>query len=193
MKNLLQSRNHLKRKEMKTYYCFIPYTGKLDAQSKIFRVSVGISEREQIKRQLVDLFACDCGFYWRVWDDTTDYEIKCRTAIKPADKAFMSAGFTLVGVTVSVLYRAIIDGTYMSLDNPDYVNRNIFRLNATLSSRFFFQHNQYKKTISRAYSKCKNLSDRYCSESKRVVIKISLIVLLYWIGSLFEVWERTMY
>lgn len=178
---------------MKSYYCFIPYTGKLDAQSKIFRVSVGISEREQVKRQLIDLFACDCGYYWRIWDDTTDYEIKCRIAIKPADRDFISMGFTIVGVSVSVLYQAIVDGTFMSLDNPDYVNRNIFKLNATLSTRFFFQHNNQKKTTSRAYSKCKNLSDRCCSEGMSSAIKISFIVFLYWLGSLLEIWERTMY
>ena len=178
---------------MKTNYCFIPYCGKLDARSKIFRVSVGISERDQIKRQLVDLYACDCGYFWRVWDDTTEFEIKCRMSQSPDSRFLLGRGLQVVNVSVSKLYQTIIDGTFMMLENPAYVNQNYFRLNAKLSPHFFFFNSNKEKKTSRAYSTRKNLSVRPSREDHIAAVGFALIAGLYWLASILEVWENTLF
>lgn len=177
---------------MKSYYCFIPTSGVLRAQSKVFKVSVGISSRDQIKRQLVDLYSCDCGLFWRIWDDTTEFEIKCRMSQSPDARFLVGRGLKIVNVSVSKLYDAIISNTLDCLENPPHVNLNYFRLNATLSPRFFLDNVSKKKVSLRAYSPRKNLSLRPSKEDHIAAIGFGCLVILYWIGSLLEVWERSM-
>ena len=165
---------------MKTYYCFIPTNGMLDAQSKVFKVAVGISNRDQVKRQLVDLYASDCNLFFRVWDDTTEFELKCRMSQSPDASFLFGRGLKVIHVSVSML------------DNPAYVNQNYFKLNAMLSPHFFFVNNPNKKVILRAYSKRKNLSVRPTREDHIAAIGFALIFLLYWLGSLLELWEASL-
>lgn len=174
---------------MKTNYCFIPIVGQLTAESKIFRVSVGISQRDQIKRQLIDCYSCDCGLFWRVWDDTTEFEIKCRMSQSPDSRFLVGRGLIVINVSVSQMYDAIINNTLDSLSNPPRVNLNYFRLNSTLSPRFFFLNQGGKKVLPRAYSTRKNLSPRPSSEDNIAALCFGLLVFLYWIGCLLEIWE----
>lgn len=177
---------------MKTYYCFIPTNGMLDAQSKVFKVAVGISNRDQVKRQLVDLYACDCNLFFRVWDDTTEFELKCRMSQSPDASFLFGRGLKVIHVSIYQLYQAIIDGSVSMLDNPAYVNQNYFKLNAMLSPHFFFVNNPNKKVIPRAYSKRKNLSVRPTRDDHIAAIGFALIFLLYWLGSLLELWEASL-
>lgn len=175
---------------MKTNYCFIPYVGQLSAESKIYRVSVGISQRDQVKRQLIDCYACDCNLFWRIWDDTTDFEIKCRMSQSPDARFLVGRGLIVVNVSVSQLYDAIINNTLDSLSNPPRVNLNFFRLNATLSPRFFFLNQGNKKVLPRAYSTRKNLSQRPSSEDHIAALCFGILVLLYWLAACVESLER---
>lgn len=177
---------------MKTYYCFIPKSGMLDAQSKVFKVAVGISQRDQVKRQLLDLYACDCDLFFRVWDDTTEFELKCRMSQSPDSRFLVGRGLKIVNVSISKLYQAIIDDTLDMLDNPANVNHNYFIMNAKLSSRFFFLNKSKNKVIPRAYSTRKNLSIRPSSEDHIAAIGFGLVCLLYWLGSLLELWESSL-
>lgn len=176
---------------MKTNYCFIPIVGQLTAESKIFRVSVGISQRDQIKRQLIDCYSCDCGLFWRVWDDTTEFEIKCRMNQSPDSKFLVGRGLIVINVSVSQMYDAIINNSLDSLSNPPRVNLNYFRLNATLSPRFFFINQGRKKVLPRAYSTSKNLSPRPSSEDHIAALCFGLLVLLYWLAAYVESLERS--
>lgn len=178
---------------MKKNYCFIPIVGKLTAESKIFRVSVGISDRDQTKRQLLDLYACDCGFFWRVWDDTTEFEIKCRMSQSPDAKFLFSRGLKVVNVNVAKMYQSVIDGTVDTLDNPPFFYTNFFKLQCSLSPAFFFTNKSKKKVTPRAYSTRKNLSSRPSSDDHIAAVGFALLVCLYWLGSLLEVWECSLY
>lgn len=175
---------------MKTYYCFIPTTGKLDAQSKVFKVAVGISNRDQVKRQLVDLYACDCNLFFRVWDDTTEFELKCRMSQSPDASFLFGRGLKVIHVSICQLYKAIIDGSVSMLDNPAYVNQNYFKLNAMLSPHFFFVNNPNNKVIPRAYSKRKNLSVRPSTDDICAAIGFLVIVFLYCLGCFICQWEN---
>lgn len=176
---------------MKTNYCFIPCVGQLSADSKIYRVSVGISQRDQIKRQLIDCYSCDCGLFWRVWDDTTEFEIRCRMSQSPDVKSLVGRGLCVVNVSVSKMYDAIINNTIDSLSNPPHVNLNFFRLNSTLSPHFFFNNKSNKKVTLRAYSTRKNLSSRPSSEDNIAALCFGLLVLLYCLAACVESLERS--
>lgn len=178
---------------MKSYYCFVPQVGKLTPESKVFKVAVGISERDQVKLKLVSLYAADTNLFFRIWDSTTDFELDCRFDPMVEGRFLIGRGFKIVSVSISKLYDAIINGYVDSLDFSPNETRNYFRMSSTLSSRFFFknQASQNKKNVPTHPRK--NLSDEQLSDGLRASIGFALLIVLYWIGCLVRAWENSMF
>lgn len=172
------------------YYCFIEDATCIQPDTKIFKVKIGSSSRDQIKRQLLDCYACDTGAFFRVWDADTDYFLSHGATTKPADLLSQQFGLSVVVVDVHTLYRNIINGTLSALVNPPHVAKNAFRMMSILSPSFFINYRPQGAQPSVPPVKRKNLSVRPTREDSIAAVGFALLALLYWLGSLVGCWER---
>lgn len=173
------------------YYCFIEDSTGIQPDTKIFKVKIGSSRRDQIKRQLLDCYACDTGGFFRLWDADTDFFLSHGATRKPSDLLAQNFGISVVVTDVHTLSRNILNGTLSSLVNPPHVARNAFRMMSILSPSFFVKHHPQAKKPSVPPVKRKNLSSRPTREDTIAAVGFGLLALLYWLGSLVCCWEKT--
>lgn len=175
---------------MRKKFCFIPHAGRLNIGEKVFCVWIGSSDREQTKRFLVENFASDIGAFFRPWDADTDYYLKVQCAADSAGSKKFLSSYIRIDVKIQDFYKAIIDGNYMNLDNPSYVNRNIFRTLCHTNPAAHFI-NQAKNHIETATSVIrKNLSDSERITGYNAYVPFCLILVLFLLGALLEGVER---
>ena len=166
------------------YYCFIEDATCIQPDTKIFKVKIGTSRRDQTKRQLLDCYACDTGAFFRVWDADTDFFLNHVATTKPADLLSQQFGLSVVVVDIHTLFRNIINGTLSSLVNPPHVTRNTFRMMSILSPSFFVKNRPQGVKPCVPPGKRKNLSSRPTREDTIAAVGFALMAILYWLGSL---------
>ena len=172
------------------YYCFIEKPFNLQAGSHVFKVKVGDSQRDQVKRVQVDCYATDTNAFFRLWDADTDYFLASQTHTKASDHASMSSGLCVIVTDIRTLYRNIVSGTLDSISNPPQVTRNLFRMMSILSPSFFLENLSARRATHVPPGKRQNLSVRPCREDIIAAVGFALMALLYWLGSLVGCWER---
>ena len=172
------------------FYCFIEQPCNLQAGSRVFKVKVGDSQRDQVKRVLVDCFATDTDAFFRLWDADTDYFLANQLRTEPRDHAGMSSGLCVIVTDIRTLYRNIVSGTLDSISNPPRVARNAFRMLSILSPSFFMRNHTARRAPHVPPVPRKNLSVRPTREDSSAAIGFALMALLYWLGSLIGCWER---
>lgn len=166
------------------YYCFIEDASCIRPDTKIFKVKIGSSRRDQVKRQLLDCYACDTGGFFRIWDADTDFFLNHGTATKPADLLSQNFGLSVVVTDVHTLYRNILDGTLSALVNPPHVARNAFRMMSILSPSFFIKNRPQGVKPCVPPVPRKNLSVRPTREDTIAAVGFALMAILYWLGSM---------
>lgn len=97
---------------MKSNYCFIRNYGQLKAGSFIYRVSVGTSDREQIKLALVREFCNQVGCYFKKWSTQVDASVQLAKSAWLKDKPTLATPFFHPSVTISELYDMIVDDSF---------------------------------------------------------------------------------
>ena len=172
------------------YYCFIEDPCNLQAGSRVFKVKVGDSQRDQVKRVLVDCYATDTNAFFRLWDADTDYFLASQTHTQPRDHASMSSGLIVIVTDIRTLYRNIVSGTLDSISNPTNVARNAFRMMSILSPSFLLKNHPARRATHVPPVKSQNLSVRPCREDSIAAVGFALMALLYWLGSLVGCWEN---
>lgn len=172
------------------FYCFIEDPRNLQAGSRVFKVKVGDSQRDQVKRVLLDCYSTDTNAFFRLWDADTDYFLAHQTHTQPRDHASMSSGLNVIVTDIRTLYRHIVDGNLRTLNNPPEVTRNALRMMSILSPSFFFKNLSARRVPSVPPVKRQNLSVRPCREDNMAAIGFALMALLYWLGSLVGCWEN---
>ena len=175
---------------MVQFYCFIENPCNLQAGSSVFKVKVGDSQRDQVKRMLVDCYATDTNAFFRLWDADTDYFLTHQTHTTPHDHASMSSGLEVILTDIHTLYRNIVSGTLDSISNPPQVARNLFRMMSILSPSFFLKNFSARRATHVPAVARKNLSVRPCREDNIAAVGFALMALLYWLGSLVGCWEN---
>lgn len=177
---------------MKTYFCFIENFDALSRESKIFKVAVGSDWKSQSKRQLIDLFACDNGHLWRVWDEDTDNLIQSKLNGRCEISDSVVLGLQVVWVDVRTLYQAIIDGDTQSLINPPHVVQNFMRLYSLFSPKFYSTLHQ-SNVIHRAFPhNRKNLSLSGGGKTINVGLAYGIMIFLFLLGAFIEGLERNL-
>lgn len=172
------------------FYCFIESSTCHQPGTRIFRVKVNDGQRDQIKKTLVDCYATDTNAFFRLWDADTDYWLSQNYSFKAADLAAPNFGLNVVQTDIRTLYRNIVSGTLDSIQNPNNVIRNAFRMMSILSPSFSFKNLSARRAPSVPPVARKNLSVRPCREDNIAAIGFALMALLYWLGSLIGCWER---
>lgn len=172
------------------FYCFIENPGNLQAGSRVFKVKVGDSQHDQVKRVLVDCYSTDTNAFFRLWDADTDYFLSHQTHTQPRDHASMSSGLIVIVTDIRTLYRNIVSGTLNSISDPAHVARNAFRMMSILSPSFFLKNLSARRATHVPPVKRQNLSVRPSREDHIAAIGFALMALLYWLGSLVGCWEN---
>ena len=172
------------------YYCFIEDPCNLQAGSRVFKVKVGDSQKDQVKRVLLDCYATDTNAFFRLWDADTDYFLAHQTHTLPRDHASMSSGLNVIVTDIRTLYRNIVSGTLDSISNPLHVARNAFRMMSILSPSFFIKNLSARRAPHVPPVARKNLRVRPCREDNIAAVGFALMALLYWLGSLVGCWEN---
>ena len=172
------------------FYCFIEDPCNLRAGSRVFKVKVGDSQRDQVKRVLVDCYATDTNAFFRLWDADTDYFLASQTHTQPRDHASMTSGLNVIVTDIQTLYRNIVSGTLDTISNPSQVTRNAFRMMSILSPSFFLKNLSARRAPHVPPVHVKNLSVRPCREDSIAAVGFALMALLYWLGSLVGCWEN---
>ena len=166
------------------YYCFIEDASSIQPDTKIFKVKIGESDRDQIKRQLLDCYACDTNAFFRIWDADTDYFLNHGATRKPSDLLAQNFGLSVVVTDIHTLYRNIINGTLSALVNPPHVARNAFRLLSILSPSFIIKNRPQAIKPSVPPAKRQYLSVRPTREDSIAAVGFALMAILFWLGSL---------
>lgn len=130
---------------MKRFYCYCEVSGMLCPTSRVYKVAIGDGDRDQVKKCLVDNYALDCGFYFRIWDDATEFDLSKRCAVKPRPGYHIGHPFQIIHLSIRDLYRHIIDGDLDSVKNPANSHRNFLRMASVLSPDF--RANQLQNVI----------------------------------------------
>ena len=175
---------------MVNFYCFIEDPCNLQAGSRVFKVKVGDSQRDQVKRVWVDCYATDTNAFFRLWDADTDYFLANQLHTKPSDPTGRNSGLCVIVTDIRTLYRNIISGTLDSISNPPLVARNRFLMMSILSPSFFFKNPTARRATHVPPVARKNLSVRPCREDNIAAVGFALMALLYWLGSLVGCWEK---
>ena len=177
---------------MVKYYCFFKDCERLCPGSIVFKVKVDISHRDQVKRSLLENFAQDCGYYFRPWDDITQSELILRSSGSWQDSRGVDVLYSTVVISVTGLYKSIIDGTLDYIKPDSVYNRNRFRLLSILCPTFLSSKSSSNCNTSRQPYQRKNLSPQGEWVLFNAAFGILASIILFLLGALLEGLERSM-
>lgn len=144
----------------------------------IYQVWVGSSLREQTKLTLVEEYCKDCGLYFKQWSPLVD------SALNQAKSQFRKSGnvisnpFRSVSVSISELYRMIIDDSFVTFESKIVMSRfeKWMRFNNTLD--YYSTHHNLKCNTSCHPSRRLYLSLDKVSESSKAALCVLGVILL---------------
>lgn len=177
---------------MVKYYCFFKECGQFSPDSIVFKVKVGTTHRDQVKRSLLENFAQDCGYYFRPWDDLTQDELILRSNGSWQGSSGVDVLYSTVVVSVSGLYQSIIDGTMDQIKPTSNYVHNRFRLLSILCPAFLSSKSSSHCNTSRQPHQRKNLSPQGEWVLFNAAFGMLASVILFLLGALLEGLERSM-
>lgn len=177
---------------MVKYYCFFKECEQFSPGSIVFKVKVGVSHRDQVKRSLLENFAQDCGYYFRPWDDITHSELILRSNGSWQGSSGVDVLYSTVVVSVSGLYQSIIDGTLDQIKPTSNYVHNRFRLLSILCPAFLSSKSSSNCNTSRQPYQRKNLSPQGEWVLFNAAFGMLASVILFLLGALLEGLERTL-
>lgn len=177
---------------MVKYYCFFKNCGQFSPNSIVFKVKVGTTHRDQVKRSLLENFSQDCGYYFRPWDDITQSELILRSSGSWQGSSGVDVLYSTVVVSVAELYKSIIDGTLDQYKPSSVYNRNRFRLLSILCPAFLSSKSSSNCNTSRQPYQRKNLSPQGEWVLFNAAFGMLASVILFLLGALLEGLERSL-
>lgn len=177
---------------MVKYYCFFKDCGQFSPNSIVFKVKVGTTHRDQVKRSLLENFSQDCGYYFRPWDEVTHSELILRCGGSMQGSSGVDVLYSTVVVSVAELYKHIIDGTLDQIKPSSNYIHNRFRLLSILCPAFLSTKSSSNCNTSRQPYQRKNLDPRGEWVLFNAAFGILASVILFLLGALLEGLERSM-
>lgn len=174
------------------YYCFIQTQGDLYPDSRVFKVKVGDSFREQAKSSLIENFASDLGWYYHIWDSSTDDRLIQATNRYRNQVRLTAFVFDTIVISVSALYKHLQDNTLDSVHpTKNYLKNSEKSIAITNPTASYLQ--KQPKNATRAYPVLrKNLSHGNDSDFYKAVAGFTCIAFLFILGALLETLERSL-
>lgn len=177
---------------MKHYYCYCEESGMLCQTSRVYKVAIGDNDRDQVKKFLVDNYALDCGFYFRIWDDATEFDLSKRCAMKPRSGFTIGHPFQIIHLSIRDLYRHIIDGDLHCVQNSINSYRNFLRMASVLSPDFCAQILRRKATATAPSLRRKNLSHVLPDDMISTIYAGMVVTAIFLLIGFLEGLERSM-
>lgn len=171
---------------MKTKYCFIRNPHHFTREDVVYTVYVGTSEREQVLLTLIGEYVKDTGIYFKKWSNTVDITLLELRSHLFRDSIQTRFYLRTASVSVSDLYRLIIDDSWYSFEKTLTTPRAQFHLISMLSPSFFFANSPVGKKVSASSAKRKNLSHNGDSELVSAVVHFGLILVLFLFAGYLE-------
>lgn len=176
---------------MVRYYCYFEIQGQIRPDSKVFKVKVGSSRRDQTKRALLENYAADCGYYFRPWDEITESELIFRSSNLFSACGQVGRNFKIILLDVQSLYRHIINGDLHTVQQSSNYLKNLFRSKTIM---YPFQIRSKKtnpeKTICEILPR-KYLSRRQESIETSAIVGLVATLALFLIGAILEGLEKS--
>lgn len=177
---------------MKHYYCYCEDSGMLCPTSRVFKVAVGDNDRDQVKKFLVDNYALDCGFYFRIWDDATEFDLSKRCSVKPRSGYPIGHPFQIIHLSIRDLYRHIIDGDLHCVQNSINSHRNFLHMASVLSPDFYAQFLRRKATATAQSPTRKYLSHVLPDDMITTIFAGMVVTAIFLLIGFLEGLERSM-
>ena len=177
---------------MVKYYCFFKECEQFSPNSIVFKVKVGSTHRDQVKRSLLENFAQDCKYYFRPWDDVTHSELILRCGGSMQGSSGVDVLYSTVVVSVAGLYKHIIDGSLDYIKPDSVYNRNKFRLLSILYPAFLSSKSSSHCNTSRQPQIRKNLSPEGEWVLFNAAFGMLACVVLFLLGAILEGLERSL-
>lgn len=177
---------------MVKYYCFFKDCGQFRPDSIVFKVKVGTTHRDQVKRSLLENYSQDCGYFFRPFDDVTHSELILRCGGSMRGSSGVDVLYSTVVISVAELYKSIIDGTLDYIKPDSVYNRNRFRLLSILCPAYLSSKSSSNCNTSRQPQIRKNLSPEGEWVLFNAAFGMLASIILFLLGALLEGLERSM-
>lgn len=154
---------------MKHKYCFLRNHGLFKPDDFIYAVWVGSSVREQTIFTLVDEYCKDCGLYFKLWSSHVDSALSKAKAQFRMDDNVIAHPFRTASVTISQLYKMIIDDSFEKFEASQQPNRFQLLLMFRNNPRYIQAHQKYDVILHACPEESKNLSGGKMSDRQKAV------------------------
>lgn len=171
---------------MKSYYCFIKDPSKLKAGSFVYHVTVGTSQREQIKLALVREFCRDCKLFFCKWTPEVDSQLEDLRNRWKADGAFSCGVFREPKISIIELYQMIVDDSFCLFESSYKATKfEIWMIHRT-DPKFIIQQNQINSITKCPTSRRQNLSSWRKDDGVIAAVGFMAILLIFVLDGVLE-------
>ena len=164
---------------MKKNYLFARNLGKFSREDVLYIVSVGSSQREQVKLSLVQEYCKDCGIYFQPVSDRTDKVIANLASSLFSGCLWPSLMVFKATVSINQLYKMIVDDSFIAFEMTLHHQRHFFHL-----MRHIDPHFQHHFPVSQSNTllppkRRKNLKSTERESIGQAIIGFCLILLTF--------------
>lgn len=125
---------------MKRIYLYVPDGDRIDFESVVVWLSVGVSHRDQVKLTLLECYALDNDQFLRVRDENTDLWFDHHAKRLFPDSQVPRLHFYTCKMSVSECYRRVIDGTLehhaREFVKPSHFLNTLIQLDPTFMAKY---------------------------------------------------------
>lgn len=164
---------------MKSIYYFCKDAEKFTCETVVFRVFIGTSKREQIRKSLLECYCADCGYFFRQRDEDSDFWLKKLSQDLRPDSKAPELYVKSASINVCTLYRLIIDGELSAYSAKICHTIGRHKILNLCDAKYFAEHIFSAKPSPRPELKRKYLSRRVLRESDKAIFAIVGIILLF--------------
>lgn len=175
---------------MKSYYYFVRDLSHFQAESVVYKVAVGSSDREQAKHALLKEYARDCGFYYQIVSDTSDKAIGMLAEGVFHKGAASRILIRIASVSVSQLYRMAIEDSFAKFEARMTFQPAYFHILSCFGIILKSPAVSLRGKAGKPVRQRKNLSHDKKMSPKEAICAFGLILIIFLIAGFLEGMER---
>lgn len=164
---------------MKKNYLFARNLGRFSREDVLYIVSVGSSQREQVKFDLVQEYCKDCGIYFQPVSDRTDTVIRNLASSLFSGCLWPSLMVRKATVSITQLYDMIIDDSFIAFEMSHHPQRHFFHLMHHIDPHFLHHFPISKSNTLLPTQRRKNLKSSERESIGQAIIGFCLILLTF--------------
>lgn len=171
---------------MVSYWYFVRDLHNATKDSIVYRVKVGTSEREQVKFALVREFCRDCGLYFHQVSDVSDTAIRNFEKRLFTGSRFFTSPLRRASVTITDLYRMIIDDSFDSFEKSFAERKGTFNFHCLIDPVFYARQSQKKSLRTLPRPPRKYLKSEGAADWNSFLIGSAINIILFLIAAYLD-------